>query len=136
MTAAIVIILAIALCVACWFLFDLACNLAVAERNLDARQRVIDDLRPRLSAATEDLATISAALSESDRIRHEVAASAMRGAPAVWFARPAGMDNPAADAGYWRVMIAGAPHDFTTEQVAIAAKRAAHFTNRKPATSQ
>ena len=45
MTAAIIIILAIALCVACWYLFDLACNLAVADRNLDARQRVIDDLR-------------------------------------------------------------------------------------------
>lgn len=108
MTAAIIIILAIALCVACWLLFDLACNLAVAERKL----------------------------ADSDRIRHAVAESAMRGAPAVWFARPAGMDNPAADAGYWRVMIAGAPHDFTTEQVAIAAKRAAHFTPRKPADQQ
>lgn len=107
MTAAI-IILAIALCVACWFLFDLGCNLAVAERKL----------------------------ADSERIRHAVAESAMRGAPAVWFARPAGMDNPAADAGYWRVMIAGAPHDFTTEQVEIAARRAAHFTNRKPAATQ
>lgn len=108
MTAAIIIVLAIALCVACWFLFDTSCDLAVAKRNL------ID----------------------SERIRHAVAESAMRGAPAVWFARPAGMDNPAADAGYWRVMIAGTPHDFTTEQVEIAARRAAHFTNRKPAASQ
>lgn len=107
MTVAI-IILAVALCVACWFLFDLSCNLAVAARKL----------------------------TDSERIRHAVAESAMRGAPAVWFARPHNMGNPAADAGYWRVMIAGAPHDFTTEQVAIAAKRAAHFTNHKPAATQ
>ena len=108
MTATISIILAIALCVACWFLFDNTCNLAVAERKL----------------------------ADSDRIRHDIAASAMRGAPAVWFARPQGMDNPAADAGYWRVMIAGTPHDFTTEQVEIAARRAAHFTDRNDSSKQ
>lgn len=100
-----IVIISAALVVAGWFIFDLSCRLALAARKL----------------------------TDSERIRHAVAESAMRGAPAVWFARPAGMDNPAADAGYWRVMIAGAPHDFTTEQVEIAARRAAHFTNRKPA---
>ncbi len=119
MTAAIIIILAIALCVACWFLFDIACNLAVASRNLDARQRVIDDLRAKLE--------------ESERIRHAVAESAMRGAPAVWVDRPDGMENPNADDRYLRVMIAGKRHDFTAEQVAAAAKRGAHFASHKPA---
>ena len=103
-----IVIISAALVVAGWFIFDLSCRLAF----------------------------VASKLSDSDRIRHEVAESAMRGAPAVWFARPAGMDNPAADAGYWRVMIAGAPHDFTTEQVAVAAKRGAHFASHKPATTQ
>ena len=100
-----IVIISAALVVAGWFIFDLSCRLAFVARRL----------------------------ADSDRIRHDIAASAMRGAPAVWFARPAGMDNPAADAGYWRVMIAGTPHDFTAEQVEIAARRAAHFTNRKSA---
>lgn len=127
MTAAIITILSIALCVAGWYLFDLACNLAVAERNLDARQRVIDDLRARLSAATEDLATISAALSESERIRHEVAASAMRGVPDVVVRWPAGTLHANADERHHRVVMGGILHYFTDEQCAVAAKRGAEF---------
>lgn len=116
MTAAIVILIGIALCVACWFLFDLACNLAVAERNLDARQRVIDDLRARLSAATED--------------RHAVANSAMRGCPAVKWHRElaAGLPN-GADVWYWRVRIAGEELLLTDEQFTIARARADHLIN-------
>lgn len=111
MTAAI-IILAIALCVAGRYLFDTACNLAVAERNLDARQRVIDDLRSRLSAATED--------------RHAVANSAMRGCPAVKWARPQPIPE-GSDAWYWRAMFAGEPHLFTDEAIREARQRASHL---------
>lgn len=53
MTAAIIIILAIALCVACWFLFDNSCRLEFTERKL----------------------------ADSERIRHEVAAVATTTVP-------------------------------------------------------
>ena len=116
MTAATIIILAVALCVACWFLFDNSCNLAVAERNLDARQRVIDGLRARLSAATED--------------RHSIANSAMRGAPAVKWHRElaAGLPN-GADVWYWRIRVAGEDILLTDEQFTVARARADHLIN-------
>jgi hypothetical protein len=116
MTATIIITLTIALCVACWFLFDNSCDLAVAERNLDARHRVIDDLRARLSAATED--------------RHAVANSAMRGCPAVKWHRElaAGLPN-GADVWYWRIRVAGEDLLLTDEQFTVARARADHLIN-------
>lgn len=112
MTAAIIIILAIALCGACWFYVEALADLAVALRNLDARKAVIDQLREQLSAATED--------------RHAVANSAMRGCPAVKWARPQPIPE-GADAWYWRAMFAGEPHLFTDEAILEARQRASHL---------